>query len=175
MCLVFGAPAMSRFTLIVFFFGLNIVLQIGLFCLVVPFLVRDQPPCPVAVNILFLFNFVTEGIGIHVQTWECLIEDTARSVLYVRLPARMVSGTEHTDLALNQCCGSGSTGSTCFWASRIRILLSEVWIRIRILLSSCKNSKTNLDSYYFVTLFKFLSMKNEVNVPSKSKKQKKLC
>jgi len=20
-----------------------------------------------------------------------------------------------------QCCGSGSTGSTCFWASRIRI------------------------------------------------------
>jgi hypothetical protein len=34
----------------------------------------------------------------------------------------------------SQCCesGSGSTGSTCFWASRIRI---------RILLSSCINSK----------------------------------
>jgi hypothetical protein len=41
--------------------------------------------------------------------------------------------------------GSGSTRSTCFWASwiRIRIHLSEVWIqiRLRILLSSCKNSK----------------------------------
>jgi hypothetical protein len=35
--------------------------------------------------------------------------------------------------------------------------LVEVWIRIRIwiLLSSCKNSKKNLDSYNFVTLFDF--------------------
>jgi hypothetical protein len=31
-----------------------------------------------------------------------------------------------------------------------------------------KNSKKNLDSYYFVTLFDFLSLKNNVNVPSKS-------
>ncbi len=62
-----------------------------------------------------------------------------------------------------QCCGSGST---CFWTSRIRIHLSEVWIRI--LLSLCKNSKKNLDSYYFLTLFDFLSLKNDVNVPSKS-------
>jgi hypothetical protein len=31
------------------------------------------------------------------------------------------------------------------------------------------------DSYYFVTLFDFLSLKNDVNVPSKSNKQKKLC
>ncbi len=65
------------------------------------------------------------------------------------------------------------------WASRIRIHQSEVWIRIRlrirILLSTCKNSKKNLDSYYFVTLFYFLSLKNDVNVPSKSNKQKKLC
>jgi hypothetical protein len=29
--------------------------------------------------------------------------------------------------------------------------------------------------YYFVTLFDFLSLKNNVNVPSKSNKQKKLC
>jgi hypothetical protein len=36
---------------------------------------------------------------------------------------------------------------------------------LRILLSSCKNSKKNLDSYYFVTLFDFLSLKNYVNVP----------
>ncbi len=33
----------------------------------------------------------------------------------------------------------------------------------------------NLDSYYFVTIFDFLSLKNDVNVPSKSNKQKKLC
>jgi hypothetical protein len=41
--------------------------------------------------------------------------------------------------------------------------------------SSCKNSKNNLDSYYYVTLFDFLSLKNDVNVASKSNKQKKLC
>jgi hypothetical protein len=55
-------------------------------------------------------------------------------------------GLQNTFLPLdpsNQCCGSGST---CFWASWIRIHESEVWIRIRILLSSCKNSKTNFDS-----------------------------
>jgi hypothetical protein len=34
--------------------------------------------------------------------------------------------------------------------------------------SSCKNSKKNLDSFDFVTLFDFLSLKNDVNVPSKS-------
>ncbi len=39
---------------------------------------------------------------------------------------------------------------------------------------TCKNSKKNLDSYYFVTFFYFLSWKNDVNVPSKSSKQKKL-
>ncbi len=37
-----------------------------------------------------------------------------------------------------------STGSACFWDSRIRI---------RILLSSSKNSRKNLDSYCFVTSF----------------------
>ncbi len=65
-----------------------------------------------------------------------------------------------------QCCGSesGSTGSTCFWSS---------WIRIRILLSLSKYSKNNLDFYCFVTLwlFDFLSLKNDVKVPSKSKMQ----
>jgi hypothetical protein len=42
-----------------------------------------------------------------------------------------------------------------FGPSRIRIHYSEVWIRIRIqiLLSSSKNSKKNLDSYYLVTSF----------------------
>ncbi len=71
-----------------------------------------------------------------------------------------------------QCSGSGST---CFLTSQIRIRIhqSEVWIRIRILPSSCKNSKKNLDSFYFVTHFDFLSLKNDVNVPSKSNTQKK--
>ncbi len=77
-------------------------------------------------------------------------------------------------IRLKQCCGSGS-GSPCFWASQIRIHPSEVWIRIRILLSTCKNRKKNLNSYYFVTLFDLLSLKNDVNVPSKGDKQKKLC
>jgi hypothetical protein len=40
-----------------------------------------------------------------------------------------------------------------------------------ILLSSSKNSKKNLDSYCFVTSFDFLSLKNDVNVPSKNNKQ----
>ncbi len=38
-----------------------------------------------------------------------------------------------------------------------------------------QKSKKNLDSYYFVTLFDFVSLKNDVNVASKSNKQKKLC
>jgi hypothetical protein len=33
----------------------------------------------------------------------------------------------------------------------------------------------NLDSFYFLTLFDFLSLKNDVNVHSKSNWQKKLC
>jgi hypothetical protein len=50
-----------------------------------------------------------------------------------------------------------------------------VWIRIRlqILLSSSKTNKKNLDSYCFVTSLDFLSLKNDVNVPSKSNKHKK--
>ncbi len=82
----------------------------------------------------------------------------------------------------SQCSGSGSrsTGSTCFRAFWIRIHLSEIWIRIRlrirILLSSSKNSKKNLDSYRTVLwlLLDFVSLKNDVNVPSKSNKQKNL-
>jgi hypothetical protein len=35
-------------------------------------------------------------------------------------------------------------------------------------LSSCKNNKKNLESYYCVTLFDFLSLRSNVNVPSKT-------
>jgi hypothetical protein len=38
---------------------------------------------------------------------------------------------------------------------------------------SCKNGKKNHDSYYCVALFDFLSLKNDVNVPSKRNKQNK--
>jgi hypothetical protein len=47
--------------------------------------------------------------------------------------------------------GSGSTSQ--------RYDPDPLWIRI--LLSSCKNSKKNLDSYYFVTLFEFFSLQND--------------
>ncbi len=64
-----------------------------------------------------------------------------------------------------QCCGSGSksVGSICFWASRVRIRICwsvvriRVRIRLRILLSSSKHSKQNLDSYCFVTSFWLLT------------------
>ncbi len=39
-------------------------------------------------------------------------------------------------------------------------------------LDPSKNNKKNLQSYYFVTLFDFLPLKNNVNVPLKSNKQK---
>ncbi len=109
--------------------------------------------------------------------------DCIKTVASIRLSS--LCQTFHQRCGSGSESGSGSTGSTCFWASRIRIRIhqSEVWIRIqillwiriRILLSACKNSKKNLDSYYFVTLFEFFSLKNDVNVASKSHKQKKLC
>ncbi len=66
-----------------------------------------------------------------------------------------------------------------FWASwiRIRIQIPQSEVRIRILLSSSKNSRKNLDSYCFQVFcyfFMTLSLKNDVNVPSKCKKQKNL-
>ncbi len=61
--------------------------------------------------------------------------------------------------ARDQCCGSGSGSTGSPWASRI-------------LPSSCNNGKKNLDSYYFVTIFDFLSLKNDLNVPSISNEQK---
>ncbi len=63
-----------------------------------------------------------------------------------------------------QCCGSGSeSGSTCFWAS---------WIRIRILLSLRKIARKTLISTVLSLLFDYLPLKNDVKVPSKSNMQK---
>jgi hypothetical protein len=50
--------------------------------------------------------------------------------------------------------------------------MDRIWIRI--LLSTIKNSKRNLDSYCFVTSFGLFIFKNNENVLSKSTKQKKL-
>jgi hypothetical protein len=84
-----------------------------------------------------------------------------------------------------QCCGwgSGSTGSTCFLG--LPDLDPDPLVRgmdpdpdpaldpdPSIIM---KNSKKNLESYYFVTLFDFSSLKNDVNVASNSNEQKKLC
>jgi len=82
----------------------------------------------------------------------------------------------NTLLCVQQCCGLGSGGSICFWAPwiQIRIPLSEVRIRIRILLSSSKNCKKTLILIVFWLLYDFLSLKNYVNVPPKSNTQKKL-
>jgi hypothetical protein len=41
-----------------------------------------------------------------------------------------------------------------------------------ILLTSSKNNKKNLDSYCFATSFGLFIFENDVNVPSKSNKQK---
>jgi hypothetical protein len=57
----------------------------------------------------------------------------------------------------------------------IRIRRIHMFLGLTILIhysSSSKNSKKNIDSYCFLTFYDFLTLKN-VNVPSKSYKQKK--
>jgi hypothetical protein len=64
--------------------------------------------------------------------------------------------------------GSESIGSICFWASRIRIRihLSQVWIRIlRIFPSSSKNNKKSFIYTVLWLLYDFLFLKNDVNLP----------
>ncbi len=61
--------------------------------------------------------------------------------LFSREKCTALSGKfESFIMNLNQCCGSESVGSICFWAFRIRILQS-----------SSKNSKKNINYYCFVT------------------------
>ncbi len=54
------------------------------------------------------------------------------------------------------------------------VLSCHYFVRILILLSTSKKSYKNLDFYYFVTSVEFLSMNTNVNVTSKSNKQKDL-
>jgi hypothetical protein len=60
----------------------------------------------------FLTEFITTACGLDLST---VLRDYT-----LQLVTRYLS---LLPLAMQQCCGSGSTGSTCFWAS---------WIRIRI-------------------------------------------
>ncbi len=62
-----------------------------------------------------------------------------------------------------------------FWASWICIRIHNLFIliRIRILPSTSKKMKKSLDFYCFLALY-FLSLKNDVNVPSKRNKHKNL-
>jgi hypothetical protein len=50
----------------------------------------------------------------------------------------------------------------------IRIRIRNLFVRIRILSSTGKKMKENLDFCCFVTIYDFLSLKNDVNVPYKS-------
>ncbi len=67
----------------------------------------------------------------------------------------------------------GTTWSILKSVLRIRIcrihMFSASWIRIRILLSSSKNSKQKLDLWL---LYGFLSLKNYLNIPSKIRSRK---
>ncbi len=63
---------------------------------------------------------------------------------------------------------SGYVGSVCFWASWIRNLLVWIWIWI-----NKKKWKKPHDFYCPATSYDFLSLKNDVNVPSKRNRHKK--
>ncbi len=66
-----------------------------------------------------------------------------------------------------QFCGSGSV---CFWASRVRIC--PYFVRIRILPSTSKKSKTNLDFYFLWLLFDFSSLLTTDGISKKTLKNK---
>jgi hypothetical protein len=62
----------------------------------------------------------------------------------------------------------------CFWGSWIRILFVRGLDTdpVPSILPSKSSKKKSLDSFCFLTFFKTLSLKTDVNVPSKSNKQK---
>ncbi len=93
--------------------------------------------------------------------WRSLIENMCN----VLSKYRLVSLSIFPHHSLKQCCGSGTV---CFWTTWIRI--RHYFVRIRILPSTSKKSKKNLDFYYFVTAFwLFISESDNwyKNVPSK--------
>ncbi len=85
------------------------------------------------------------AVGFHngttSRTKYCILVAALINMKIVFLRKRRVNNSTGMFL-IKQCCGAGagSVGSVCFLSSRIRILLS-----------SSKNSKKNLNSYCFVT------------------------
>jgi hypothetical protein len=83
---------------------------------------------------------------------------------------------ESVTLAENQYPGSDSgSGSTCFLPPGPGSTSQRYGSGSGSFYQHAKIVRKILDSYYFVTLFDFLSLKNYVNVASKSNEQKKLC
>ncbi len=81
--------------------------------------------------------------------------------------------------ALRQRCGSGSpsgsVGSICFWASRIRIRIINQRYGSGSFYHHAKIVRKTLIPTVLWLLNDLLSLKNDVNVPSKSNKQKNYC
>jgi hypothetical protein len=123
----------------------------------------DSENCSEKSRIKFLFwlSFALIGKFFPMYIHSRLSEQFSGSQA-VTVPALMVQ-PRRSCLKQSFGSGSGSTGSTCFWASWIRIHQSEVWIRI--LLSPSNKSKKNLDSYCFVTYFLLFIFENDVQVP----------
>ncbi len=69
---------------------------------------------------------------------------------YIRDSERIFCSSNHESLMLF-CSWTQGCGFVSFWASQIRIRIHYSQLRIRILPSSSKNRKKNLDFYCFVT------------------------
>jgi hypothetical protein len=100
-------------------------------------------------------KYPTSGLWLplSIQSHSPLCKESFLSLIGVSLEIHLIGTERRAQARPTQCSVSGSTR---FWASRIRIHQSEVWIRI--ILSSSKNSKKNLDFYCFVTSFGLLSL-----------------
>jgi hypothetical protein len=85
-------------------------------------IVNNYPPCGQRLNLLSCADKAAEGPDISSQM--CL-----KHALIIINPSHNII------LTWMKCWGSrsGTAGSACFWASRIRIFESEVRIRLRIL------------------------------------------
>jgi len=84
----------------------------------------------------------------------------------------MTLGVSLSGLFCNKCCGSGSIRSVHFWSSGSVIICTDPDLDLDPDPSISKHkSKKNIDFYYFLLLFYFLSSKR-CNVPSKNNKQK---
>jgi len=103
-----------------------------------------------------IFVICTSLLCFYSKTYECRNGRAKKTHRLFIDKRNIMVWTSVTDQDTNP-----ALGSTRFWAS---------WMRIQILLSSSKNSKKTLIPTVWWLLFYFLSLKNDVNVPSKSRK-----